>query len=158
MTHSYGYRRKTRSKFSRPFKDHGTTRISKFLTPYRIGDYVDIVVDGAQHKGMPYKFYHGRTGRVFNVNPRSVGVRLFKVVGNHYQEKRIHVRVEHLQKSQTREAFKARIKENDKKKAEARKAGKTISTKRQVVGPRDATYFKAKTVEFQQTKFFKEIF
>jgi large subunit ribosomal protein L21e len=59
--------------------------------------------------------------KVFNVNPRAIGVRLFKVVGNHYQEKRIHVRVEHLQKSRTREAFKERIKENDKLKAAANK-------------------------------------
>jgi len=158
MTHSYGYRRKTRSKFSRPFRDHGTTRIAKFLTPYRIGDYVDIVVDGSQHKGMPYKYYHGRTGRVFNVNPRAIGVRLFKVVGNHYQEKRIHVRVEHLQKSRTREAFKERIKANDILKAAANKAGKKISTKRQPAGPREAHTIKAKTVDFQQPKFFKELF
>lgn len=158
MTHSYGYRRKTRSKFSRPFRDHGTARISKILTPYRIGDYVDIVVDGSQHKGMPYKLYHGRTGRVFNVNPRSIGVRLFKVVGNHYQEKRIHVRVEHLQKSQTREAFKRRIKDNDQRKAEAKKKGQKISTKRQPAGPRAATSFKASSVELQQPKFFSEVF
>ena len=29
---------------------------------------------GAFHKGMPHKFYHGKTGRVFNVTKRAVGV------------------------------------------------------------------------------------
>jgi large subunit ribosomal protein L21e len=48
---------------------------------------------------MPYKFYHGRTGRVFNVNPRAIGVIVNKLVGNRILAKRIHVRVEHLRPS-----------------------------------------------------------
>jgi large subunit ribosomal protein L21e len=80
---------------------------------------------------MPYKFYHGRTGKVFNVNPRAIGVIMNKLVGNRIIAKRIHVRVEHLRPSQCRSAFVARIQTNDAKKAEANKAGKHISTKRQ---------------------------
>ena len=68
MTHSYGYKRKTRHKFRKGFRQEGAIHIAKTLTTYRIGDIVDIVVDGSIHKGMPYKYYHGRTGRVFNVN------------------------------------------------------------------------------------------
>lgn len=30
--------------------------------------------NGAIHKGMPHKCYHGKTGRVFNVTKRAVGV------------------------------------------------------------------------------------
>ena len=30
--------------------------------------------NGAFQKGMPYKFYHGKTGRVYNVTKRAVGV------------------------------------------------------------------------------------
>lgn len=37
--------------------------------------------DGAFQKGMPHKFYHGKTGRVFNVTKRAVGVILNKQVG-----------------------------------------------------------------------------
>jgi large subunit ribosomal protein L21e len=58
---------------------------------------------------MPFKFYHGRTGRVFNVNPRSIGVIVNKLIGNRIIPKRIHVRVEHLTPSRCRSAFVARI-------------------------------------------------
>jgi large subunit ribosomal protein L21e len=72
MTHSYSYRRQTRKKFANAFKTKGHIRISWYLTTYKIGEYVDILVDGSAHKGMPYKLYPGRTtGRVFNVKPRS---------------------------------------------------------------------------------------
>ena len=93
MTHCYGYRRKTRNKFSKGFKQQGAIHISKTLTAYKVGDIVDVVVDGSQHKGMPYKWYHGRTGRVFNVNPRAIGVIINKQVRNRIVHKRIHVRV-----------------------------------------------------------------
>ena len=38
--------------------------MTNYLTTYKVGDYVDIKVDGSQHKGMPFKLYHGRTGTV----------------------------------------------------------------------------------------------
>lgn len=31
---------------------------------------------------MPHKFYHGKTGRVWNVTKRAVGVELLKQVGH----------------------------------------------------------------------------
>ena len=37
--------------------------------------------DGAIQKGMPFKFYHGKTGRVFNVTRHAVGVIVNKRVG-----------------------------------------------------------------------------
>ena len=49
------------------------------------GDYVDIKVDSSIHKGMPFKHYHGRTGVVFNVNKRAVGVIVNKAVRNSYK-------------------------------------------------------------------------
>lgn len=130
MTHSYGQRRKTRHKFRKGFKQEGAIHISRTLTPYRVGDHVDVVVDGSIHKGMPYKYYHGRTGQVFNVNPRAIGVIVNKQVRNRIIPKRIHVRVEHLRLSSCRKAFLARIQENDKKKTEANKNKQRISTKR----------------------------
>lgn len=36
--------------------------------------------NGAVQKGMPYKAYHGRTGRVFNVTPHALGVTVNKRV------------------------------------------------------------------------------
>ena len=113
MTHSYGYRRHTRHKFSQGFRRKGAIRIAKTLTTYRIGDNVDIIVNGAIHKGMPYRLYHGKTGKVFNVNPRSIGVIINKEVRNRIVQKKIHVRVEHLKLSTCRKEFLDRIRRND---------------------------------------------
>jgi large subunit ribosomal protein L21e len=55
-----------------------------------------VKVNPAQHKGMPFKHYHGRTGVVFNVTKRSVGVRINKPVNGRIVEKRINVRLEHV--------------------------------------------------------------
>ena len=136
MTHCYGYRRKTRFKFRKGFRQHGAIHISRTLTTYKVGDIVDIIVDGAIHKGMPYKFYHGRTGRVFNVNPRSIGVIVNKQVRNRIVQKKIHVRVEHLRLSTCRKNFLKRIQKNDSDKAAANKKGERISTKRVVKAPK----------------------
>lgn len=74
-----------------------------------LGDFVEILTDGSQHKGMPFMYYHGRTARVFNVNPRSVGVSLRKRVRGRQVEKRFHVRIEHLRPSKCREEFVKRV-------------------------------------------------
>ena len=155
MPHSYGYRARTRGKFAKAFRRRGAVRISKVLTSYRIGDYVDIVVDGSIHKGMPHNLYHGRTGRVFNVNPRSVGVVVNKQFRNRIIPKRIHVRIEHLRQSTSRLGFLQRVRENDAKKTAANKEGKRISTKRQPVAPREAHVVKGE-VKYQHPQPFQE--
>ena len=114
MTHSYGYKRRTRHKFQKGFRSHGAIHISKNLTTFKVGDIVDVVVDGAVHKSMPYKYYHGRTGTVFNVNPRAVGVIVNKQVRNRIIPKRLHIRIEHLKLSTCRKEFLNRCKENDR--------------------------------------------
>ena len=101
-----------------------------YLTQFHKGEYVDIVVDGAIHKGMPHQTYHGRTAKIFNVNPRSIGVIIHKVVRGRKIEKRLHIRPEHVRKSSTRDDFLARIRQNDKLKHEANVKGQKISTKR----------------------------
>lgn len=94
-------------------------------------------MNAVQHKGMPYLCYHGRTGVVWNVTPRALGVELNKLVGNRIMKKRIHVRVEHVQPSRCREEFLARRASNDAKKAEAKAKGQKIDVRRQPEGPRD---------------------
>ena len=123
MPHSFGYRARTRDMFARPFRQRGTIKLSTYMTTYKVGDYVDIKVNGAIHKGMPHKFYHGRTGRVFNVTKRAVGVRVNKVVGNRIIHKHINVRVEHIQPSKCRQDFLNRVKSNELKKKAARESG-----------------------------------
>ena len=81
---------------------------------------MDIKADAAIHKGMPHKYYHGKTGRVWNVTQRAVGVEVNKRVGNRIIKKRIHVRVEHVRHSKSRQEFLDRVKENAAKKHEAK--------------------------------------
>jgi large subunit ribosomal protein L21e len=157
MTHSYGYRRKTRHLFKKGFRQVGAIHIAKTLTTYRRGDIVDIAVDGSIHKGMPYRYYHGRTGRVFNVNPRSVGVIVNKKVRNRVLPKRIHVRIEHVKKSTSREGFLNRIRNNDKLKAEANKAQKRISTKRINEQPSSAFTIEKPNLQYANPKIFVQI-
>ncbi|GFP82220.1 60S ribosomal protein l21-1 [Phtheirospermum japonicum] len=95
---------------------------------------------------MPHKFYHGRTGRVWNVTKRSIGVEVNKQVGNRIIRKRIHFGVEHVQPSRCHEEILQRIKRNDKLKA-AKVQGKIISTKRQPEGPKPGFMVEGTTIE-----------
>jgi actin-like ATPase involved in cell morphogenesis len=58
---------------------------------------------------------------------------------NRIIQKRIHVRIEHVQPSRYREEFIERRKSNDIKKAEAKARGETVDLKRQPTGPRKQT-------------------
>ena len=87
------------------------------------GDYVDIVANSSIQKGMPYKFYHGRTGIVYNVSRRAVGVEVNKQVRNRIETKRVNVRIEHVKPSTCRIDFLNRVKRNDEKKRDAKAKG-----------------------------------
>jgi large subunit ribosomal protein L21e len=149
MTNSKGYRAGTRSKFAKAFRKHGAIQMSNYLTTFKRGEYVDIKVDGAIHKGMPHQIYHGRTAKVFNVNPRAIGVIVHKVVRYRKIEKRLNIRPEHLRKSSCRDEFLQRVKTNDKLKTEANKKGQRISTKRSPVLPRGSHTVSVNPAELQ---------
>lgn len=136
MGHSAGLRSGTRYAFSRSFRKKGVINLSTYLTNYKVGDIVDIRVNGAVQKGMPFKVYHGKTGVVYNVTKSAVGVIIYKKVGNRYIEKRVNVRVEHVTHSRSREEFLTRVKENARKRKEAKENGESVQLKRQPVGPR----------------------
>lgn len=82
MPHSYGYRARTKTLFQREFREHGYVPLSTYMHNYKVGDYVDIKVNASVHRGMPFRFYYGRTGRVWNVTNRAIGVEVTKQVGN----------------------------------------------------------------------------
>ena len=147
MPHHFGYRMGTRHMFARGFRKHGTIGLSTYLTTYKVGDLVDIKVNGAQQKGMPHKTYHGRTGVVFNVNKRGLGIEVNKKVRHRILRKKISIRIEHVKKSKCRDAFVARVKKNDALKAEAKKNGVKVDTKRQIPGPRPGFTVKPGQIE-----------
>lgn len=96
---------------------------------------------------MPHKVYHGKTGVVYNVTKSSVGVLLYKMVGNRYMEKRINVRIEHVKLSRSREDFLKRVKENAEKKRQAKEQGIKLDLKRNPVGPREGHLVQGATPE-----------
>lgn len=127
-------------------EERGLIKLSTFMKPYKVGEYVDIKANAAQQKGMPHKFYQGyvpavtnlhihpssspetdvsvsRTGIIYNVTPRAVGVLINKRVGNRFIQKRVNLRVEHVRHSQGRQVFLDRVKENVVLRAEAKQKG-----------------------------------
>lgn len=170
MPHSFGLRARTRNLFSRPYRQHGPIPLAKYLTTYKIGDIVDIKANGAIHKGMPYRYYHGKTGVVWNVSKRSIGVEINKQVRTRIVKKKLTVRVEHVQKSRCREDFLRRVRENEKARAKAKQQGskkkkilnlliikiffcqkkkEKISLKRLPAQPREGKLVKAKNIPIQ---------
>ncbi|KAI9496234.1 60S ribosomal protein L21-A [Zychaea mexicana] len=144
MPHSFGLRARTRHMFSRKFREHGAIPLSTYLKTYKVGDIVDIKANAAVQKGMPHKFYHGRTGVVYNVTKSSVGVIINKRVGGRFMEKRVNLRIEHVKHSKCRQEFLDRVKENAAKKKAAKESGEKVFLKRLPVQPREARYVKAK--------------
>jgi ribosomal protein L21E len=58
--------------FARNFREHGMPiKLTTYLKTYKVGDIVDIKANGAIHKGMPHKFYHGYVVRLLFPRPFS---------------------------------------------------------------------------------------
>ncbi|XP_066928386.1 large ribosomal subunit protein eL21-like [Clytia hemisphaerica] len=147
MTNPHGKRRGTRYLFSKGYKKNGVEHLSTYLKVYKVGDIVDVKGNGAFQKGMPYKFYHGKTGRVFNVTRRAVGVVVNKQLGNRIIPKRINVRIEHVRHSTCRDDFLNRVKANEVKKAEANAKGEKVDCRRLPVQPREGHFVTTKRNE-----------
>jgi len=79
---------------------------------------------------MPHKYYHGRTGVIFNVNKRAVGVTVKKLVNGRVIKKNIHVAIPHVHKSKCQDEMLRRVKENEAAKAAVRKGGAKQNLKR----------------------------
>merc|ERR1712224_583945 len=112
MPNGRGLRSKTRDLYSRTYRRRGYIPSSVYLYHYAVGDYVDIKVNGAVQKCMPSKAYQGRTGLVWNVTKRAIGVEIKKLVRTRKLRKRLYIRIEHVQPSLCREDFLIRVKKN----------------------------------------------
>ena len=119
---------------------------SVYLRTFKRGEHVDIKVDSAVHKGMPFKYYHGRTGVIFNVNKRAVGVTVNKQVNGRIVPKQLHIALPHVHKSKCLDEIIRRKKENEDIKKAARNGGERKSLKRLPTQPK-AGYVYKKTEE-----------
>lgn len=139
---STGYRSGTRDLFSKKFRTKGgNPGLTTFLRTFKVGDMVDIITNSAQQKGMPHKFYHGRTGKIWNITKRAVGIEVNKVHRQRQIVKRIHVRVEHVRPSRSQTGHLQRVKANEALKQAAKQSGKPCPAselRRAPKGPRDA--------------------
>ena len=113
MGRSGGKRSNTRNSFSRAFKKHGQEHSSTYIKNFKIGELVDISVNSSIQRGLPYKFYHGKTGKIFSITKFSAGVNVEKKVGNKKILKRLNIRLEHLNKSKTGVNFREKLKTRD---------------------------------------------
>ncbi|KAK3372437.1 ribosomal protein L21e-domain-containing protein [Podospora didyma] len=138
MGHAAGLRAGTRYAFSRNFREKGMIRLSTYLRQYKVGDIVDIKVNGAVQKGMAHKVYHGKTGVIYNVTKSAVGVIIYKKVKHRYIEKRVNIRVEHISPSRSRDDFIRRVKQNAELRKKAKVEGEPMQLKRQPAMPREA--------------------
>ncbi|KAI0444228.1 ribosomal protein L21e-domain-containing protein [Xylaria telfairii] len=139
MGHAAGLRAGTRYAFSRDYRKKGSIPLTVYMRQYHVGDFVDIKCNGAIQKGMPHKVYHGKTGIVYNVTKSAVGVIVKKKVGHRYLEKRVNLRIEHVQPSRSRDDFLRRVKANAAAKKQASADGNPVQVKRQPAMPRGAT-------------------
>jgi large subunit ribosomal protein L21e len=96
---------------------------------------------------MPHKVYHGKTGVVYNVSKSAVGVIIYKKVKHRYIEKRVNIRIEHVQASRSREGFLRRVKENAELKRKAKADGTPVQLKRLPALPREE-----RTVSYAENK------
>jgi len=71
-------------------------------------------MDASVHKGMAHRMYQGKTGIIWNITKRAVGVLLKKKVRERYRTKKITVRIEHIRKSGCRKDFVLRCRYNNK--------------------------------------------
>ena len=63
-TRSHGLSVGTRRKFKKKPREKGKIRIRAALENYKTGESVIIKVDSSYHKGMPYKRFLGKQGKI----------------------------------------------------------------------------------------------
>jgi large subunit ribosomal protein L21e len=89
---SKGIRSKSRHILRKKPRTRGLTSITRALQQFEKGDIVNVVIDPAEHSGMPHVRFQGYTGRIEGMQGNSylVGIR----VGN--KHKTLIVKPEHL--------------------------------------------------------------
>jgi large subunit ribosomal protein L21e len=85
---SHGARRRTREKYRNPAK----LTVNRALAMFEIGQPVAIKVSSNQQKGMPFRRFHGKTGRVIEKRGRAYVIEIYDI----NSKKKVIARPEHL--------------------------------------------------------------
>ncbi|EDN10787.1 60s ribosomal protein l21 [Histoplasma mississippiense (nom. inval.)] len=141
MGHSHGLRSGTRYAFSRDYKKHGVIPLSTYMRVYRVGDIVDIKVNGAVQQGSyAIKVYHGKTGVCLQRDKSlAFGVIIYKRVGNRYiGEARQRPPSSTFPTPDPEENSSGESRRTLSKDGRPKEEGIHIHLKRQPIGPREA--------------------
>jgi large subunit ribosomal protein L21e len=76
MPAGHGVGSRIRDLFASSFRKKGYTPLSNNVRTYKKGDYVDFKLNGPVYEGMQPEFYQGRTGRVWKVTKRAMGIQI----------------------------------------------------------------------------------
>ncbi len=85
---SHGGRKRTRGKFRSPKK----LTVNAYLKEFSTGQKVGLVVNSSSQKGMPFRRFHGLTGKVLEKRGRAFVVEVF----DGGKKKIVTARPEHL--------------------------------------------------------------
>jgi large subunit ribosomal protein L21e len=76
MPASHGVGSRIRDVLASSFRKTGHMPLSNNVRTYKKGDYVDFKLNGPVYEGMHPEFYQGRTGRVWKVTRRAMGIEI----------------------------------------------------------------------------------
>ena len=91
-----GARRKTRSIFSKKHKQRGKISLRKYLQAFAVGDSVSLVAEPSVQKGIYFRRFHGKTGKVL----RKLGSCYEVAIRDGKKHKRVIVHPVHLRRVQ----------------------------------------------------------
>ena len=66
-----GARMGTRKKLRKNVRSKGKLKIRSYLQKFEVGDTVQVKVDSSHHKGMPYKRFFGKQGKIVEKRGKS---------------------------------------------------------------------------------------
>ena len=95
MKHHGSFRRKTRSKLRKNYKERGKISIRKFFQRFQEGERVVLKCEPAVQKGMYYPRFHGRSGIVIGSQGRCYEI----LIKDGNKDKLVIVHPIHLKKS-----------------------------------------------------------
>lgn len=89
-----GFRRKTRSKLAKNFREKGKISIARFIQEFKEGDIVCLKAEPAVQKGMYFPRFHGKSAVVIGKRGKCYEVK----IKDNNQEKTLIVHPIHLRR------------------------------------------------------------
>lgn len=77
MKHTGGFRKKTRHKLSKNFRDKGKISLTKYFQVFNEGDKVCLVAEPAVQTGMYFPRFHGLAGVIKNKKGKCYEVEIY---------------------------------------------------------------------------------